>query len=459
MITIGDDAMSETEKKLKTGKRSFILALILLLMTNIIMGTVLMVMSRITLREQIDQRMLDIANTAAYQLNGDELEKLTADDKETESYQNALHTLSAFQENIQLDYIYGIRAHDDGTFTFTIDPTVNDPGEFGAPIIATEALRNAAKGYPSVDKEAYSDSWGRFYSAYSPVFDSKGNVAGIVGVDFNADWYDGKLNSNRAVATFLTLAALIAGIILSYVIMSQNRRQFSETMKSLERLDKETQRLDNLILRSSIKKLDYIPDSDNSLLKTLASGETAKITSSDEYSEMNTSIESVYKKLKKYLKYIDSEVYTDVSTGLSNKIAYKNRVKSIIEKMENKSADFSVIFFYIIDMREIYTNYGYEIGDSILFECASMIKNVFDKDNTYHIMGSEFIVIAEGMSKADMMKNIEVFNKCVEKFNENQPEDQKLLVSGGSAVYDPDKHESYRKVFIEAKKNSDVNKN
>ena len=138
--------MSSSDKKTRSSKRNFCIALSLLLITNIVMGMTLTFIYKKTLREQIDQRMLDIANTAASQLNGDELKELKAEDEGSESYERALDTLRAFQDNIQLDYIYGIRAEDDGTFTFTIDPAVEDPGEFGSPIETTDALRQAAKG-------------------------------------------------------------------------------------------------------------------------------------------------------------------------------------------------------------------------------------------------------------------------------------------------------------------------
>ena len=158
--------------------------------------------------------MLDIVNTAAYQLNGDELEKLTADDVEAEEYQRALAVLRAFQKNIQLEYIYGINPEPDGSFTFTIDPDEEDPGEFGELIVSTDALKHAAAGIASVDQVPYEDDWGRFYSAYAPIYDSEGNVAGIVAVDFNADWYDKQLNSSFAVSAILIMIAMTVSVIL-----------------------------------------------------------------------------------------------------------------------------------------------------------------------------------------------------------------------------------------------------
>ena len=63
--------MSKQEKEIRTSKRNFIIALALLLLTNILMAMTLSTLAKKNLREQINQRMLDIANTAAYMINGD----------------------------------------------------------------------------------------------------------------------------------------------------------------------------------------------------------------------------------------------------------------------------------------------------------------------------------------------------------------------------------------------------
>ena len=78
--------MAKQGSKLKRSKRFFIIALVLILLSNIGMGVTLVIMSKNALREQVEQRMLDVANTAAAQLDGNSLGKLTADDKGSESY-------------------------------------------------------------------------------------------------------------------------------------------------------------------------------------------------------------------------------------------------------------------------------------------------------------------------------------------------------------------------------------
>ena len=123
--------MERKDTKVKTSMRNFLLALVLLLITNSLMGITLMKMSKNTIRNQVEDRMLDVSKAAAAQIDGDVIKNLTAEDKETDDYIRVLNILRSFQDNIELDYIYGIKPGPDDTFTFAIDPDRDDPADFG----------------------------------------------------------------------------------------------------------------------------------------------------------------------------------------------------------------------------------------------------------------------------------------------------------------------------------------
>ncbi len=57
--------MEGTDTKVKTSMRNFLLALTLLLITNILMGMTLMKMSKNTLRNQVESRMLDVSKSGS----------------------------------------------------------------------------------------------------------------------------------------------------------------------------------------------------------------------------------------------------------------------------------------------------------------------------------------------------------------------------------------------------------
>ncbi len=446
--------MSKQEKRIRTSKRNFIIALALLLLTNILMAMTLTTLAKKNLREQIDQRMLDIANTAAYMLNGDEIKLLEKEDEGTESYTRALDTLRAFQENIQLDYIYGIRKQPDGSFTFTIDPTVEDPGEFGSPIVTTDALVSASKGVAAVDKKSYTDKWGRFYSAYSPVFDSDGGIAGIVGVDFNANWLENKLSNHTVISIVILMAALTVGIVLAFVIMSQNRRRFAAMMKEIDQLDAATDKINDTILKTSIKKLDFLPQSESALLQTLADGEKNRQSSfDDEYEEVTSNLQAVCKKLDKYVKFVDSNMYKDNLTNTLNKAAYKNAIHALDADIKESNPLFSVAFFDLIGLNSINAHYGFEAGDELMFHSARLLKKVFGNDNIFRVAGDEFIAIMKDKGVLDMEDLFAELDKELKEFNSSKKVAHGLGISKGANTYKPEEHDSYRHVFMVAREN------
>ncbi len=236
-------------KKIKTGF-SIRLALVLsglLLCANLLLGTVLTGNSTASMKMLIDSRMSDIANSAADMLDGDDLGSLTKEDMGSEKYQRINDTLAVFQNNIDLKYIYCIRETEDGEFVFSVDPTIEDPGEFGEPVVYTDALYNAARGIPSVDKMAYTDEWGRFYSAYSPVFDSDNNVAGIVAVDFSADWYDAQIDRQKRSIAICTSLEILFGVMLLWAATARFRNQLRSVSSDLKEVMKDVEELNRVI--------------------------------------------------------------------------------------------------------------------------------------------------------------------------------------------------------------------
>ncbi len=207
----------------RIGLRTQILLItsVLLLITNIVLGMSLTRQSQKAMKTQIDERMLDVVKTAAAMLDGDALERLTAEDEGTPEYQAVLDTLNRFRDNINLEYIYCIRDMGNKSFAFTIDSDAVDPAEFGSPIAYTEALYSASQGAASVDNQPYEDRWGRFYSAYSPVYTSQGKVGGVVAVDFDASWYESHVNQNALTIIIGCVMSLAVGIGLALYMTRQ----------------------------------------------------------------------------------------------------------------------------------------------------------------------------------------------------------------------------------------------
>ncbi len=216
---------------------------IFMLTTNLVLGYVLTEQARRATKTQINDRMLDIVNSAAAMLDGDVLERLSGDDAGTPEYEAVYNTLARFRDNIKLDYIYYVVPRGNKTFTFGIDTDPVAPGEFGSPVVYTDALYAASLGVPSVDEEPYEDAWGRFYSAFSPVFDSGGNVVAVVTADFAAEWYENQLEQSTRTIVLACALFVVVCIILVVVMTGQYNRQMEAIRASLRDLAEDMEEL------------------------------------------------------------------------------------------------------------------------------------------------------------------------------------------------------------------------
>ena len=421
----------------KFSKQIVILVSTFLLAVNGTLGFLLVRQSKNALKFHMRERMLDISKSAAALLDGDILEKLQKEDEETEPYQKELAILRAFQEQVELKYIYGIRDMGNKTFTFTIDPTVEDPGIFGEPIMYTDALYEASLGTPSVDEEAYEDKWGRFYSAYSPVFNSAGKVAGIVAVDIDATWYEKQLRRHVYTILIACAVSLLLGGVIVFLIMGKLRKRFLFLNSEMTNLAAEVEELAAEMQLAT----EIVQDKDN----------TPK--SQDDFDELGNKLKSVREELQQYILDAQSMAYLDSLTGLGNRNAYIEVLKRLDGQIADGIADFSVAVFDINALKEANDKFGHEFGDLMIKTIAEIIKACVNTDLIYRIGGDEFVAILENEDEKGFEKVFEAINqKLAERGNIlSYGEDSlPLAVSKGAASFIKDEDTEVKSVFRRA---------
>ena len=243
-------------KKISLRAKAILLVSLFLLAINLALGTVLARQASSFTRTQINERMLDIVKTAAGMLDGDALERLTPEDADTPEYRAVLDTLRVYMDNAGLDYIYCVRMTGGKEFTFGIDPDPITPAEFDSPFVYSDALYAASQGTPSVDSEFTTDQWGRFYSAFCPVFNAEGKVSAIVSADFSADWYEAQLKQSQRTILIGCLLSLVLGIAITVAVTGQYTRSLDEIRENLYELEAE---LNSLTKESSGSGGEVIP--------------------------------------------------------------------------------------------------------------------------------------------------------------------------------------------------------
>ena len=244
----------------KLSTKIILLVEIISILSGSVFCVVSIINSRLGIKKSIQQRMLDIANCAAGSINGDILGALKAEDADTHEYRQIYNTLDVFRKNVELEYVYGIRDEGDGKFTFTVDPDPDDPGVFGDEVKYTEALAAAARGTAALDETPYTDAWGTFYSAYSPVHDSSGRIAGIIAADFSSQWFEAQLSQRTGTTILSSVAILLTTVLIAAVMSLITVRPFVQRQEQLSReVEKqagENKQLSLQVVRSLVDAID-----------------------------------------------------------------------------------------------------------------------------------------------------------------------------------------------------------
>ena len=434
-MKFGDHPLKR-HKKLSFTTRYVLIIGVLLLVANVLLGIVSMKRSTTSIRKLIDKNMLDVANTAADLLDGDALGALTEADVGSDAYNEILDTLSVFQDNADIHFIYAVRQVAEDEFVFTVDADPDDPAAFGEDVVVSSGLIKAGKGVSAVDDAPLQDRWGNYYSSYSPVFDSAGNVAGVVGVDFDAEWYDEQVRANTISITVTSILSVLIGALVVILITYRVRRKLHEIDGGLSALSKNVDRLMEEVV--SIYGHEAKPAPEQRVY-------------ADELEALGAKIQNMQGDMVLYLDYLQNKAYVDALTKVRSASAYHELVEGIEKKVAAGSARFCVAVFDINSLKEINDTHGHGCGDMIIEGAANAISGAFGVEFTYRIGGDEFAVVLEDVDPAQMARQMDAVDAGVERFNaRHRAEGVALAISKGMAEYRPGEDSGYKEVFARA---------
>ena len=418
---------------------------LLLFAANIILGLVMMRQAEGAMQTMIRKNMLDLSNTAAGLLDGDKLGAFTDADVGSPEYKDQLSHLSVFQAKADIEFIYAVRQVGEGKFVFIMDADPVDPGAFGEDILVTDALVQAGKGIASVDESPAADRWGNFYSTYSPVFDSAGKVAGIVGIDFSADWYEAELHKHTLSVTIVSVLSVAFGALVMVLITGKLRQKFKALEKEISALAENVD-----LLTEEITSNQGYKESVGAAPPVNAKTE-ADDNPEDELEALGSKLRAMQLELGRYLDYMHGQAYTDSLTRVGNTNAYQEEIRSLNEQIKSGTADFGVAVFDIDNLKIVNDLHGHACGDQIIRGAARVIADAFGKACTFRIGGDEFIAIPRGMTEAQIEAKRQTIRDSIKAFNTHPDHPEAALsLSMGSAVYRPGEDQLFREVFVRA---------
>jgi EAL domain-containing protein (putative c-di-GMP-specific phosphodiesterase class I) len=383
-------------KKLSFTSRYVLAFGLLMLLTNTLLGVIILYQSNTTVRSLINKNMLDVVKSAAGLLDGDTLAALTEKDVGGETYRDIEDRLIVFQNHEDIRFIYAVKQAGENRFVFTVDPDPDEPAAFGEEIVLTDALIQAGKGIPAVDSMTAADRWGNFYSAYCPVFDSSGKVAGIVGIDFDADWYNTTVRRHTISIAIITFLSVLIGGVLVFLITHNVRKRFRVLDAELNKL---SSGMDQLIRDAGGNTADIPSDETES--------------TDDEIEKLAARIRVMQKDMTVYERLQKDQYYNDSVTGIPNMIFVRQFADERVNMLRASQAQPAMFYFDIRSMVSYNTEYGYTKGDDLLRLTAHTLCAAFPGALVGRGEGDHFIVIDKYDERID--QKVRQINETIKK--------------------------------------------
>lgn len=120
--------------------------------------------------------------------------------------------------------------------------------------------------------------------------------------------------------------------------------------------------------------------------------------------------------LKRYNETLQRDVNTDALTGLYNRRAFNEDLKSMAYNDR-----YSMIFIDIDNFRKFNNDYGHYAGDNVLRKVSATIyENINSSDKAYRYGGEEIVIILKGIDKQNTRLVAEKIRKDIEQLD-NSP--------------------------------------
>ncbi len=391
------------------------------------------------MKQIIQNKILEVSQTAAAFLDGDEIKSLTVADKNTEKYKKAYNTLALFKtnnidDNAGMAFIYVLVKNDENKIVFSVDPS-DDPAIFlEEEAVVTDAMLNAFNGKADFDNQSYQDRWGDLYSAYCPIFGADKTVKAVVGVDVWAKWYKSEITASTITIGIGSIISIAITALVTIFITRKLRKRLS-TLNS-----------DMSELQGSIKTL--IKDiNDNQHIENFDD----KAKNNDTLLQLKEQINYAKIAIKNYIEYTHHQAFIDTLTGLGNRNAYFAAVEKIEHKIEtDEYINLAVIVFDINGMKNINDIIGHEAGDKALILTGECLREIFGENISYRIGGDELVVIYQNVYEKTIQNKLDDFKKLVKEKNDKNNLEFMLSISSGYSFFNKNKDSKFQDIFNRA---------
>ncbi len=168
--------------------------IVLVLFTSISLSLFISSSVKQTMREDLQKQLHNVVSVGSLVIQGDELDLLVDQSQENSpAYLNVKKQLQAVRDSsLNIRHVYTMRMGSNQSFYFIVDAeeSLEEMSHLGEEYPNPTELQRKIFTHPSgayVESVFNTDQWGTWLSGYAPIFNSQGELAGIIGADISAD--------------------------------------------------------------------------------------------------------------------------------------------------------------------------------------------------------------------------------------------------------------------------------
>jgi diguanylate cyclase (GGDEF)-like protein len=167
-------------------------------------------------------------------------------------------------------------------------------------------------------------------------------------------------------------------------------------------------------------------------------------------------VEDERKARQSQLDEANFRVSIDSLTGAMTKYAYVDAETKIDSQIDNgELGPMATVVFDLNDLKKINDTKGHQAGDKYIIDSVKLIKEYFRNIPVYRVGGDEFAIILTGDDYERKEAMLRAFN---EKIDDNVERGNIIVISAGSADYDPERDSTIIQVFTRADREMFVRK-
>ena len=146
-------------RKISMSTKIFIFVALLLLLSDLCIGSVFYERAKNLLVEQMKDNAVNIAKCASATIDGAEYRTIAIGDTSSATYNHLYDQLVMFRDNSDIEYIYTLNEADN-TVVYVVDTALDNPADSGDDFGAfDDTIKAALNGTPGIDDEPYTDEW------------------------------------------------------------------------------------------------------------------------------------------------------------------------------------------------------------------------------------------------------------------------------------------------------------